>query len=165
MRSLPYSYLLVARRLAGGLAFCVALATTTAFADSGDVSVGGYVGSNFSHVGRAGLSGRIGLSDWWAMESQLGAQLVDKSVGFEATVAPVLAWDVIAWVPELKMGVGLTTAGEAPSPFWFATLGVRKYVALSWSVGVAGSYYGRFSSENARVPAVMLELFGTFHLE
>lgn len=113
-------------------------ASTTALADRGERAVGFDLGGGYPAGGRASISAEEGLSDWVAarLEGGLHISETDGRVNPEALASfgMVVAFDVFAWVPEVYLGAGGAFGEHAIRGRIIARGGVRRYLAMDWSL-------------------------------
>ena len=130
------------------------LLSTHAYADLGDLAVGGQVG-----IGAMGLSGddgssssepallgqsevhlRVGLLDWLHLDSGLGMALFEQVPAGTVDFGLTMALDVFAVVPEFKLGLFLLVFEDGDAlralPGLDASLALRYHIDLNWSVAV-----------------------------
>jgi len=125
---------------AGVLVFAaVVAAASTARADAGEIALGPQlVGAYHPAEGRAGVALRIGATDWVALEARLGLGLRRGNALSQISGGVVVAWDVLAWVPELALTVGAQLDRHEIEPRMNAEVGFRRYFGPSSSLGFAG---------------------------
>lgn len=126
------------------LLISIAFAPRTSRADAGEVALGVQVGGAYEPAaGRAGVALRLGTSDWASVEGRLGLGLGDDRAAGLVAGGLVVAWDVLAWVPELTVTAGFWIDRERSEPRISGELGVRRYVGRRWAIGLAaGSEWG-----------------------
>lgn len=126
------------------LLISIAVVPRTSRADAGEVALGAQVGGTYEPAtGRAGVALRLGTSDWVSVEGRLGLCVGDDGAAGLVAGGLVVAWDVLAWVPELAVTAGFRVDRERSEPRIGGELGVRRYVGRRWAIGLAaGSEWG-----------------------
>ncbi|OGR08695.1 MAG: hypothetical protein A2341_00680 [Deltaproteobacteria bacterium RIFOXYB12_FULL_58_9] len=116
--------------------FAVILLPAVTVVDAGEWSVGpvasGAVplgsGDAAPVEGRFGGMARFGIGDWLAVDGRVLATVSDRTAGGVGSIGVAAAWDVLAWVPELRLAVGGRLSSD-----WLRLLGdvgVRRYLSL-----------------------------------
>lgn len=116
--------------------FCL-LTPTLVSADAGELVLGPWVEGGWRPAAHAGVTSRLGLTDVLAVDVRLGASLNEVGVGGVGSVGVIAAWDVLAWVPELRLGGGLAVDDDGVSGRVMGSIGVRRYVSPTWSWALA----------------------------
>jgi hypothetical protein len=80
----------------------------------------------------------LGLADFVALRGVVQGGAGRDGALAAATAELVLTIDVITWVPEVTFGGGARWADDGVRGIGLATLGVRRYLSLEWSVGAWG---------------------------
>lgn len=150
----------------------VILFSSTAFADWGDIALGGQMGVGFVEIqtgddyGPSSRKGllllpemhlRVGLTDWLHLDTGAGFLSIDGVSGGNIDVGVTGALDVFAVVPEFKVGLFLAvlrTDGDFRAMLGLdAAIALRYHLDLNWSVAVGAElnaaivprYQGTFS--------------------
>ncbi|MEZ4270577.1 MAG: hypothetical protein R3C68_03820 [Myxococcota bacterium] len=124
------------------LLFCgILLCPARGRADTGEVAVGFEVQGTLPAGGRLMATSQLGLSDWSAVRMGVGGEQVDEDWAGRGCVQLVAALDVLAWVPELSLGVA-GTVGRDQDLAVVAGLNIRRFLAFSWSLnlGLSGEW-------------------------
>jgi hypothetical protein len=112
-------------------------AAGVARADSGDLSAGPLAAAGWPEAeGRAGLVVRWGLGDWLSLDARGAGALGDVRPGGCASLGLVLAWDVLAWVPEARLAAGTRLHEEGVDGRLVGGVGVRRYLSLDLALGL-----------------------------
>jgi hypothetical protein len=114
------------------------LAPAVAWADAGELAIGPLLGATLPVEARAGLAARVGIGDWLAIDARLAAGLWQGQAGGVADLGLIAAWDVLSWVPEVRLTGGGRWFGDRLSPRVSAHLGVRHYLTMSTSITLEG---------------------------
>lgn len=111
-------------------------------ADTGDVALGPMLSGGWPAEGRLGATVRFGVGDWLALDVRLGAAVDEHGVLGVGSAGVIAAWDVLAWVPELRLAGGARVAEAGVDPRVIAELGVRHYLGLELSllISVGGEW-------------------------
>jgi hypothetical protein len=118
-------------------AIVVLLVAGVARADSGDLSAGPLAAVGWPETeGRAGLVVRWGLGDWLSLDARGGGAFGGVQPGGCASLGLVLAWDVLAWVPEARLAAGARLDQEGAHGRLIGGVGVRRYLSLELALGL-----------------------------
>ena len=125
------------------------LAPAEASADSGELLLGIAANGELPTAVGADARAQVGIGDALALRGWLGGLYSGAAASgvLDAGAGVVWAWDVLAWVPELMVGVGLH---DTRAPALECTLGLelRHFITPDWSttIGVSGGWrsHGEF---------------------
>ena len=101
------------------------------------LTLGGFLAGGWPLEGRLGVVGRAGLGDWLSADLQLAGSLDADGVSGLADVGFIAAWDVLIWVPELRIAGGIRFDPHGADIRLAASLGARRYLSLASSLLLA----------------------------
>jgi hypothetical protein len=124
--------------LATSIPFVVlALPYRSAYADKGEIAVGGGVTGGYPKAIGGELGGRLGIGDSLALDLRSGGGGGSRGFGY-GEVGVVALFDVLAWVPEARIAAGAEMDRDGLSPIVQTTLGLRRYLTADLSIAFEG---------------------------
>ena len=125
------------RSLAIALVFVAsALAPAVGHADKGEVSLGAGAVLRWPRAAGGELGARLGVGDFLAIDARVGGGMTSAHGLGYAEGGVVALFDVLTWVPELRLAVGAELQGGDVSPVAHATLGLRRFLTADVSTAL-----------------------------
>ena len=134
---------------------CVFFFSSTAFADWGDIALGGQMGVGFVDIQTGDAYGpssrkalllqpeihlRVGLTDWLNLDTGVGFVSFDDLNGGSVDLGLTGTFDVFAVVPEVKLGLCLAALREDQAFRALvgldAAIALRYHLDFNWSVAL-----------------------------
>jgi len=120
----------------------------SAKADTGELALGAGITTALPRAAGLELGLRLGVGDFLAVDARAGGGTTAKNGFGFAEGGLVALFDVLTWVPEMRIAVGAELSRDDVSPVVRGSLGLRRY--LTGSVSAAVEAGGAWTPEGWR---------------